>query len=144
MQAEKNVESISIARTLIKMEKVRIDKWLWSIRIFKSRTLATDACKGGKVKIDGDSVKASYMLSRNELVTVKKDGFNFTYKVIDLIEKRVGAPLAIACYEDITSEEEKNKYKAWFENNNQNNESRERGAGRPTKKERREIEKFKD
>jgi ribosome-associated heat shock protein Hsp15 len=128
----------------IKMEKVRIDKWLWSIRIFKSRTLATDACKGGKVKIDGESVKPSYMLAKGEEVTVKKDGFNFVYKAVDLIEKRVGAPIAVTCYEDVTPEEELNKYKAWFENSSKISEVRERGTGRPTKKERREIEKFKE
>jgi ribosome-associated heat shock protein Hsp15 len=125
------------------MEKVRIDKWLWSIRIFKSRTLATDACKGGKVKVGGESVKASYMLAKGETVVVKKDGFNFEYKALELIEKRVGAPIAATCYEDVTSEEEKNKYKAWFENSNTTTENRERGTGRPTKKERREIDKFK-
>jgi ribosome-associated heat shock protein Hsp15 len=126
------------------MEKVRIDKWLWSIRIFKSRTLATDACKGGKVKIGGDSVKPSYLVARGETVVCRKDGFNFEYKVIDLIEKRVGAPIAVTCYEDITPESEKNKYQAWFENNQQQSaEARERGSGRPTKKERRDIEKYK-
>ncbi len=125
------------------MDKVRIDKWLWSIRVFKSRTLATDACKGGKVKVGGDSVKASFMLVKGETVVVKKEGFNFEYKALELIEKRVGAPIAVTCYEDVTSEEEKNKYAAWFENSTKITESRERGAGRPTKKERREIDHFK-
>lgn len=126
------------------MEKVRIDKWLWSIRVFKSRTLATDACKGGKVKIGGEAVKASYMMSVGETVTVKKDGFNFEYKAIQLIEKRVGAPIAVTCYEDVTSEEEKNKYNAWFNNSLKTTEVRDRGLGRPTKKERREIDRFKE
>ncbi|MBK9335777.1 MAG: RNA-binding S4 domain-containing protein [Lewinellaceae bacterium] len=126
------------------MTKVRIDKWLWSIRIFKSRTIATDACKAGKVRIAGEPVKASYQLAENEVVAVKKDGFNFEYRALILIEKRVGAPVAVTCYEDVTSEEEKNKYKAWFQNAAATNERREKGAGRPTKKERREIEKFKD
>ena len=93
------------------MAKVRIDKWLWSIRIFKSRTLATDACKSGKVRIGEEPVKASYLLSENEIVTVKKEGFNLQFRSIQLIEKRVGAPIAVTCYEDVTPEEEKNKYK---------------------------------
>lgn len=126
------------------MEKVRIDKWLWSVRIFKSRTLATDACKAGKVRIAGEPVKPSYLLSVNEEVTVKKEGFNFEYRALALIEKRVGAPIAVTCYEDITPEEERNKYKSWFLNAAATNEKREKGAGRPTKKERREIEKFKE
>jgi len=77
------------------MAKVRIDKWLWSIRIFKSRTLASDACKSGKVKVGDESVKPSFMISEGETVSVKKDGFNFQYRVIQLIEKRVGDPIAI-------------------------------------------------
>lgn len=126
------------------MAKVRIDKWLWSIRIFKSRTLATDACKSGKVRIGEEPVKASYLLAENEIVTVKKEGFNLQFRSIQLIEKRVGAPIAITCYEDVTPEEEKNKYKAWFLNGSAVTEKREKGAGRPTKKERREIDEFKE
>lgn len=124
------------------MEKVRIDKWLWSVRIFKSRTIATDAVKEGKVKIDGKTVKASYMLEVGEQLEVRKNGFNFQYKVLSLIEKRVGAPLAQLCYEDLTSQEELNKYNAWFVGKAAA-EKREKGAGRPTKKERRVIDQFK-
>jgi len=125
------------------LQKVRIDKWLWSVRIFKSRTLATDACKSGKVKIDDVSVKPSYLLQRDETVQVRKEGFNLTFRVVDLLQKRVGAPLAQQCYEDLTPEEELNKYKDWYIGKS-NAESRERGAGRPTKKERRRIEDFKN
>ena len=125
------------------MEKVRIDKWLWSVRIFKSRTIATDACKSGRVRVAGEQVKASYLMSEQEEVTVKKDGFNFQYRALKLIEKRVGAPIAVTCYEDITPEDEKNKYNSWFLNAKSNAEKREKGAGRPTKKERREIDDFK-
>ena len=126
------------------MEKVRIDKWLWSVRIFKSRTLATEACKLGRVRIGGEPVKASQLLTGSETVTVKKEGFNFEFRVQKLIEKRVGAPIAVTCYEDVTPAAEKNKYNAWFLNSQPSAEKRERGAGRPTKKERREIEAFKD
>lgn len=124
------------------LDKVRIDKWLWSVRIFKSRTLATDACKSGKVKIGGANMKPSYMLQRDEIVQVHKNGFHFQFKVLDLIQKRVGAPLAQACYEDLTPEEELNKYKDWYVGKGAA-EKREKGTGRPTKKERRSIERFK-
>lgn len=125
------------------MEKVRIDKWLWSVRIFKSRSQATDACKSGKVKIGENNVKPSYMVTREEVVYVKKDGFNLTFEVVDLINKRVSATLAQPCYKNLTSEEELNKYKDWYVGKAQP-ERREKGAGRPTKRERREIDEFKD
>lgn len=124
------------------LEKVRVDKWLWSVRIFKSRTLATSACKSGKVKIDGVSVKPSYSLERGEILQVRKNGFDMRYKVVDLLQKRVGAPIAQKCYEDLTPEEELNKYNDWFVGKAAP-ERRDKGAGRPTKKERRKIEKFK-
>jgi ribosome-associated heat shock protein Hsp15 len=125
------------------LDKVRIDKWLWSVRIYKSRTLATDACKSGKVKIDGAAVKPSYMVSKEEVIEVRKNGFNFRLRVIDLIQKRVGAPIAQQCYEDLTPEEELQKYDSWFVGKAAA-EKREKGAGRPTKRERREIDRFKD
>ena len=124
------------------LKKVRIDKWLWSVRIFKSRTMATDACKSGKVKIEGVSVKPSYLLQRDETVAVRKNGFDLTFKVVDLIQKRVGAPQAQLCYEDLTPQEELDKFKNWFVGKAAA-EKRERGAGRPTKKERRQIDGFK-
>lgn len=124
------------------MDKVRIDKWLWSVRIFKSRTIATDACKSGKVKIKGINVKPSYLLEREELVEVRKNGFDLQFKVVDLIQKRVSAPLAQQCYEDLTPAEELNKYQDWFVGKAAA-ERREKGAGRPTKKERRTIDEFK-
>jgi ribosome-associated heat shock protein Hsp15 len=126
------------------MNKVRIDKWLWSVRIFKSRTIATDACKGGKVKVGELSVKPSYLLAEGDTVAVKKNGFIFQFRALQLIEKRVGAPIAATCYQDVTPEEEKNKYLAWFQNAAPTTEKRERGAGRPTKRERRDIDTFKD
>lgn len=124
------------------MDKVRIDKWLWSVRILKSRTMATDACKSGKVKIKGVNVKPSYLLEREELVEVRKNGFDLQFKVVDLIQKRVSAPLAQQCYEDLTPAEELNKYQDWFVGK-AGAEKREKGAGRPTKKERRTIDEFK-
>ena len=124
------------------LQKVRIDKWLWSVRIFKSRTLATDACKSGKIKIGEKTIKASYLVQREEEISVFKGGFYLKFKAIDLIQKRVSAPLAQACYENLTTEEEMNKYKDWFVGKGAS-ERKEKGAGRPTKKERREIDDFK-
>jgi len=126
------------------MNKIRVDKWLWSIRIFKSRTLATDACKGGKVKVANVSVKPSFQIGEGEVVVVKKNGFNFEFRAKTLIEKRVGAAIAVTCYEDVTPEDEKTKYEQWFSNAAPSTEKRERGTGRPTKKERRDIDGLKD
>ncbi len=124
------------------MKKVRIDKWLWSVRIFKSRSKATDACKSGKIKSEDVSLKPSYLIERGAMLDVRKDGFNLKFKVIDLLDKRVSAPLAQVCYENLTPEEELNKYKDWFVGKAAP-ERRERGAGRPTKRERRNIDQHK-
>ena len=124
------------------IKKVRVDKWLWSVRIFKSRSIATDACKSGKVKIDGLNLKPSYLLQREEILQVRKNGFNLVYKVVDLLDKRVSAILAEPCYENITPEEELNKYKEWYIGKAAP-ERRGKGAGRPTKKERRILDDFK-
>jgi ribosome-associated heat shock protein Hsp15 len=124
------------------MEKVRIDKWLWSIRIFKSRTLAADAIKSGKVRIGEGNAKPADSVSVGQMVYVKKDGFNLELLVKKLIEKRVAATIAVECYENLTPVEEMNKYKEWYIGK-QGTEVRERGTGRPTKRERREIEGFK-
>ena len=124
-------------------EKVRIDKYLWAIRIYKSRSIATEACREGKVKMHGVPVKSSAQVTVGDMIEVTKDGFKLKYKVLQLIEKRVSAVLAKPCYEDLTPEEEINKYKSWFIGKG-GPERRERGTGRPTKKDRREIDEFKD
>lgn len=124
------------------MEKVRIDKWLWSIRIFKSRTLAADAIKSGKVRIGEANAKPADSVVVGQMVYVKKDGFNLELLVKKLIEKRVAATIAVECYENLTPAEEMNKYKEWYIGK-QGAEVRERGTGRPTKRERRDIEGFK-
>lgn len=125
------------------LKKVRIDKWLWSVRIFKSRSMATDACKSGKIKVGENNIKPSYLLQRGETISVKKNGFDLSFKVVDLLEKRVSAVLAQPCYEDLTPPEELNKYKDWFVGKGRP-EVREKGTGRPTKRDRRDIDKFKD
>jgi ribosome-associated heat shock protein Hsp15 len=124
------------------LKKVRVDKWLWSVRIFKSRSMATDACKSGKIKKEGTNLKPAYLLQRNEILEVKKNGFNLVFKVIDLLEKRVSAALAEPCYKNLTPEDELNKYKDWYIGKAAP-ERREKGAGRPTKKERRTLDDFK-
>ena len=91
----------------------------------------------------GEPVKSSAMVVVGDVIDVLKEGFRMKYKVVQLIEKRVSPVLAKACYEDLTSPEELNKYKSWFVGKGAP-ERRERGSGRPTKKERREIEDFKD
>ena len=125
------------------LDKVRVDKWLWSVRIFKSRTMATTACKSGRVKIGETSLKASFQLTGGEHLLVRKGGYLFEFKVVDLIEKRVSATLAEPCYVDLTPEDELNKYNTWFVGK-ASAEKREKGAGRPTKRDRRELEDFKD
>lgn len=123
-------------------QKTRVDKWLWTVRIFKSRTLAADACKEGKVKIEGQPVKPSQMVQPGEVLLVKKNGFDLQFKILEILHTRVGAPQAQVCYEDLTPEEELNKYKEWYIGKGAP-ERRDKGAGRPTKKERRSIDGFK-
>ena len=125
------------------IEKVRIDKWLWAIRIFKTRTLASDACKAGRVKINEKSVKASRMVQVGETVRVQKGEERKVVKALKLIEKRVGAPLAVKCYEDLSPKPDlSNRQRPIFYNFPV--AKRERGTGRPTKKDRRDIDKLYD
>lgn len=122
--------------------KVRIDKWLWAIRFFKTRTLATDACSGGKVKVNEINAKPSTNIKIGDLVKVKKNHILYELKVKGIVEKRVGAPIALECYDNLTPPEELAKFENWFLAGKPS-EIRERGSGRPTKKERREIDTFK-
>lgn len=118
---------------------VRIDKYLWCIRVFKSRSIAAEACDGGKVKIDGSSVKPSRHVKIGEVVTVQQGYVKRSYKVIDLLEKRVGAPLVKNYAVDITPQEELDKLQTERFISYQ---SKFKGIGRPTKKDRRLIDKF--
>ncbi|MBP7274413.1 MAG: RNA-binding S4 domain-containing protein [Saprospiraceae bacterium] len=124
------------------MDKVRVDKWLWGVRIFKTRTLATDEIKSGKVRINGADVKPSQNVNIGDVVMVKKNGFNFEYKVLDLVDKRVGSPIALLCYQNLTPPEELKKFEAWYVAKS-GGEFREKGLGRPTKKDRRTLDDFK-
>ena len=125
---------------MVQVAKIRIDKWLWAVRIFKTRAISTDACNSGKVKIDGKCIKPSRAIKLNETITVKKGIIKFVYNVTGLIEKRVSAKIASQNVNDLTSEEEKFKLKAA---SIQASATRDKGMGRPTKKDRRDIDKLK-
>ncbi|MBR3989759.1 MAG: RNA-binding S4 domain-containing protein [Bacteroidales bacterium] len=121
--------------------EVRIDKYLWAIRAFKTRTEAADACKGGKVKVDGVSAKASRDVKAGEIIKIRKGAVEYTYRVVEPTEHRVGAALVPQYAENLTPQEELDKLKAPVETFFI---TRDRGAGRPTKKERREIDELWD
>jgi len=122
---------------------MRVDRWLWCVRIFKSRSKATNACKKGHIAIEENKLKPSALVSIGQIIIVKKDGFILTFKINDLLERRVSAVLAEPCYENLTPEEELNKFKSWYIGKAKP-EVRERGLGRPTKRERRELDEYKD
>lgn len=120
-------------------DKVRIDKWLWAVRIFKTRSKATDACKKGRVLVDDMPVKPSREVHTGEIVKVKRAPVTRSYKVLDMAEKRMSAAAAVEYVEDVTPAEELEilkiqKQMRWS--------SRRKGKGRPTKKERRDLDNF--
>ena len=118
---------------------IRVDKFLWAVRVYKTRSLATDECKKGRVTIRDIQVKPSRIISENEIVTVRKPPVNFVYRVIEPIENRVSAKLVTQYLEDLTTEEEKTKLD--FKKSG-GTFYRQRGTGRPTKKERRMIDRL--
>ncbi|WP_353133602.1 RNA-binding S4 domain-containing protein [Pseudopedobacter sp.] len=118
-------------------EKLRIDKYLWSIRVFKTRTLATEACKAGRVKKAGVNLKPSYEIKIGDEYQVSKGIEKKVIRVIDLLHNRVDAKKAVLYYEDITPEEDTYRFKSVF---HAPVLVRDRGTGRPTKKDRREID----
>lgn len=119
------------------MSQVRIDKYLWAIRVFKTRSKAADACKKGRVQINDTEVKPAKDVSPGDEVFIRIKTMMKTIRVVKVIEQRVSASLAAECFEDLTPQEEYDKLKKM---NELNSEWRDRGAGRPTKKERRQIE----
>lgn len=119
------------------MAETRIDKFLWAIRVYKTRTEATEACKGGKVKVGDVNSKPSRAVQPGEVIQVRKGPVLLTYKVIQPLEHRVGAKLVPDYALNLTPESELEKLKAPVETFFL---TRDRGAGRPTKKDRREIE----
>ncbi len=123
--------------------KIRIDKWLWSVRLFKTRSKATEACKSGKIKDSEKGIlKPSSDVEIGDTLQVSKNGINYTIFVKKLIAKRVSSPLALECYEDRTPQEELDRYESWFLPTI-GKEYREKGLGRPTKKDRRNLDKLK-
>lgn len=121
------------------MEEARIDKWLWAARIFKTRTIAADACKNGRVTIDGVNVKPSRMVKCGETVSVRKPPITYSFRIQKTIEQRVGAKLLPEIYENVTAPEE---YELLEMTRISGFVNRARGTGRPTKKDRRSLDAF--
>lgn len=121
--------------------EVRIDKWLWAVRLFKTRTLAVEACKKGRIMIQGTNIKPSRMIRVGDVIQIKRPPITYSFKVLDLSEKRMGAKLVPEFMEDATPQSEYDilelsKVSGFID--------RDRGAGRPTKKDRRDLVDFID
>lgn len=117
----------------------RIDKWLWAARIFKTRSIAADACKNGRVTIKGVNVKPSHTVKAGEVVSVKKPPITYSFKILKTIEQRVGAKLIADVYENVTDPKQ---YELLEMSRISGFVDRARGTGRPTKKERRALDAF--
>lgn len=117
----------------------RIDKWLWAARIFKTRSIAADAIKNGRVTIGGVNVKPSRMVKAGEMVSVRKPPVTYSFKILKPIEQRVGAKLLPEVYENVTTADQ---YELLEMNRISGFVNRARGTGRPTKKERRALDEF--
>ena len=120
-------------------ESARIDKWLWAARIFKTRSLAADACKSGRITLNGAQVKPSRTVKEGDEVGVKKSPVTYTFRVKQAIEKRVGAKLLPDILEDITTPEQ---YEILEMQRISGFVGRAKGTGRPTKKDRRALDDF--
>lgn len=118
---------------------VRIDKWLWAVRVFKTRSQAADACKAGKVKAEGNSLKASREVKVGDVYTVQMGPLTRIIKVTALLHNRMAAKFIVAYMEDLTPAENLEQLKLIKE---MRQGIRPRGFGRPTKKERRELDDF--
>lgn len=121
------------------MEEARIDKWLWAARVFKTRSIATDAIKNGRVTIGGQNVKPSRMVKVGDVVDVKKPPIVYSFKILKTIEQRVGAKVIPEVYENVTAPEQ---YELLEMSRISGFVDRARGTGRPTKKDRRSLENF--
>lgn len=122
-------------------KEVRIDKWLWAVRIFKTRTIAADACKKNRISIGGVPIKPSKMIRIGDVIEVKRPPVTYSFEVLDLSDKRMGAKLVPGFVKNVTRPEEleileMNKLSGFVD--------RARGTGRPTKKDRRELVDFTD
>lgn len=121
------------------MEEVRVDKWLWAVRIFKTRSIATDACKKGRVSIGGTSVKPSRLVQRGEVISVRKPPIEYSFRVLDLLGHRVGAKLVPQYMENVTPQ---SQYEILELQRISGFVDRAKGLGRPTKKDRRDLDQF--
>lgn len=121
------------------MDEARIDKWLWAARIFKTRSIAANACKTGRVTVHGAHAKPSRIIKVGEIIHVKKPPVTYSFKVLQCIEQRVGAKLVADIYENVTDSKQ---YELLEMSRISGFVDRARGTGRPTKKERRAIDAF--
>ena len=122
-------------------EPVRIDKWLWAVRLYKTRTLATEECRKGRITIDGVAVKPSRIPKIGDIIKVRKNPVTYSYKIIGIIGKRVGAKLVQEFAVDITPPEELKNLEI---KQQMGSMERDRGSGRPTKKDRRYLNRLQD
>ncbi|WP_281801421.1 RNA-binding S4 domain-containing protein [Segatella maculosa] len=120
-------------------EIARIDKWLWAARVFKTRSVAADACKNGRIIINGVNVKPSHIIKTGETINVRKPPVTYSYKVLKCIEQRVGARSLPEIYENVTDTKQ---YELLEMSRISGFVDRARGTGRPTKKERRVLDAF--
>ena len=120
-------------------EEVRIDKWMWAVRIFKSRTIAVEACKKGRVMINNGLAKASRNIKVGDVIQVRKPPVTYSFKVLQLTERRMGAKLVPDYMENVTTPDQ---YEILEVNKISGFVNRAKGTGRPTKKDRRSIEDF--
>ena len=119
--------------------EARVDKWLWAARIFKTRSIAADAIKNGRVTIQGMNVKPSRMVKVGEVISVRKPPITYSFKILKTIEQRVGAKLLPEIYENVTPADQ---YELLEMNRISGFVNRQRGTGRPTKKDRRALDEF--
>jgi ribosome-associated heat shock protein Hsp15 len=122
-------------------KEIRIDKYLWAVRIYKTRSVASDECRKGRIIVKDVQVKPSRNVVSNEIITVKKPPVTYTYRVIEPIENRVSAKLVEKYVEDLTPDTEKARLEI---RDPFGNIHRLKGTGRPTKKERRQIDRLRD
>ena len=120
-------------------DEARIDKWLWASRIFKTRTIAADACKNGRIMVNDVLVKPSRMVKVGDKISVRKPPVTYTFRILKTIEQRVGAKLLPEIYENITTPDQ---YELLEMNRISGFVKRQRGTGRPTKKDRRAMDAF--
>ena len=121
------------------MPEARIDKWMWAARIFKTRTIAAEACKKGRISVNGSQVKPARMIKPGDVVQVRKPPVTYSFKVLQAIEKRVGAKLIPEIMENVTTPDQ---YELLEMSRISGFVDRARGTGRPTKKERRDLDEF--